>query len=86
MDDLLKYELSAQPTALIDKHGFLHPANKPQLADAPPSTSSNEGQQTSISKPVYNVLDGRSLLQRFPWKRGEPFDSIAFTYVKYNRK
>ena len=83
LDDLLKYELSAQPTALFDKHGLLRQANKPQLADALPSTSSNEGQQTRDSKPVYNVLDGGSLLQRFPWKRGETFDSIASTYVKY---
>ncbi|KAG0713963.1 hypothetical protein GWK47_015044 [Chionoecetes opilio] len=68
LDDLLKYELSAQPTALFDKHGLLRQANKPQLADALPSTSSNEGQQTRDSKPVYNVLDGCSLLHRFPWK------------------
>ncbi|PIK35775.1 hypothetical protein BSL78_27395 [Apostichopus japonicus] len=83
LDDLLKYELSAQPTALFDKHGLLRQANKPQLADALPSTSSNEVQQTRDSKPVYNVLDGGSLLHRFPWKRGETFDSIASTYVKY---
>ena len=41
MDDLLKYKLSAQPTVLFDKHGLLHPANKPQLADALPSTPSD---------------------------------------------
>ena len=29
MDDILKYELSAQPPALFDKHGLLRPANKP---------------------------------------------------------
>ena len=51
MDDLLKYELSAQPTSLFDKHGLLHPANKPQLADALPSTPSNEGHQTSVQCP-----------------------------------
>ena len=83
MDDILKYELSAQPPALFDKHGLLRPANKPQLADALPSNPSNEGQQRSDSKPVYSVDDGGSLLQRFPWKRGETFDSIASTYVKY---
>ena len=83
MDELQKYDLSAQPTALFDKHGLLHPANKPQLADVLLSTPSNEGQQTSDSKPVYNVLDCSSLLQIFPWKRSETFDSIGSTYVKY---
>ncbi|KAJ8049891.1 hypothetical protein HOLleu_02834 [Holothuria leucospilota] len=63
LDDLLKYELSAQPTALFDKHGLLLQANKPQLADALPSTSSNEVQQTRGSKPVYNVLDGEDMYE-----------------------
>ena len=82
MDDLLKFELSSQPTSLFDKHG-LREANKPQLADALPSAPSNDDQPTNDIKPVYNVIDGGYLLQRFPWKRGETFDSIASTYVKY---
>ena len=82
MDDLLKYELSSQPTAFFDKNGLLRKANKPQLADALAPTTSND-QLTGSNKPVYNVCDGGYLLQKFPWKRGETFDSIASTYVKY---
>jgi hypothetical protein len=36
--------------------------------------------------PEYSVLDGGSLLQRFPRKRGTTFDSIATTCVDYVQK
>jgi len=42
--------------------------------------------QMKVNNQVYNVLDGGSLLQRFPWKNGETFDSMASTYVKYVNK
>ena len=70
MDDLLKYERSSQPTALFDNHGLLCHANKPQLTDVLSSSQpSDESKQSSDCQPVYNVLNGGSLLQRFPWKR-----------------
>ena len=63
IDDLLKYELSTLPTALFDKHGLLREANKPQLAEALPTTPQDDTQPTNPR--VCNVFDGEYLLSDF---------------------
>ena len=38
------------------------------------------------SQPVKYVLDGGSLLQRMPWKRGTSYASIIDSYVAYVKR
>ncbi|KAG1652235.1 hypothetical protein GQR58_026445 [Nymphon striatum] len=78
--DLLCYELFTLPTALFDKHGLLREANKPQLADVLSVLPIDEEKR---EVPKYHVLDGGSLIHRFPWKRGTTFDEILKTYLNY---
>ncbi|KAG1683759.1 hypothetical protein GQR58_009762 [Nymphon striatum] len=39
--------------------------------------------EEKLEVPNYHVLDGGSLIHRFPWKRGTTFDKIVKTYLNY---
>ncbi|KAL5022362.1 hypothetical protein ScPMuIL_001517 [Solemya velum] len=82
VNDLFKYELSGLPTSLFDEHGLLRDPQKPQLADALAALVSTDHPQKS-KETAYHVLDGGSLIHRFPWKKGETYEVICDMYVNY---
>lgn len=86
IDEAMKYELSAYPTALFDKEGLIRQATKSQLADALASVVSNDHTPSSQNQPDYTVLDGGSLIHKYPWKKGTTFDVIADMYVTHVEK
>jgi hypothetical protein len=65
---------------LFDKYGLLREANKSQLSDA---LTSLPVDKRKLDTPKYHVLDGGSLIHRFPWKKGATFEEIVKTYVQY---
>ena len=81
VEEVFAYELSSYPTALFDKWGRLREANKPQLgveiaALVPKSAFKSFKEERTVT----HVLDGGSLLQRIPWKKGDTFEDIASMY------
>ena len=82
--EIFQYELCSQPSSLFDQHGLLREANKAHLADDIWTVAKgNEMQPPEIAGEMNRIIDGRSLLQRIPWKRDETFNSIAKGYVEY---
>jgi len=62
-------------------------ANKPQLgveiaAVVPKSAFESFKEERTVT----HVLDGGSLLQRIPWKKGDTFEDIASMYMKHVSK
>ena len=79
--------MSSYPTALFDKWGRLGEANKPQLGDAIAAAVPKSALELFEEKrTVTHVLDGGSLLQRIPWKKGDTFEDIASMYMKHVSK
>ena len=67
---------------LFHANGLPRKANKPVLAEAIWKVI-NAKVEYPRQLTVQYVLDGRSLLQRLPWKRGSKFSSIYDSYVSY---
>ena len=86
VDVLFKHELCAVPASLFESNGLPRKANKPVLAEAIWKVI-NVNVEYPRQLTVQYVLDGGSLLQRLPWKRGSQFSSIYDSYVikKYNK-
>jgi len=87
VEEVFAYELSSYPTALFDKWGRLREANKPQLGDeiaavVPKSSLESFEEERTVT----HVVDGGSLLQRIPWKKGDTFEDIASMYMKHVSK
>ena len=81
---LFSYELCSVPASLFETNGSLRKANKPVLA-----SNIRKMVDTEIEiqlQPVRYVLDGGSLLQRIPWKRGSSYASIIDSYVAYVKR
>ena len=79
-----KYELCSVPASLFETNGSLRNANKPVLASTIRKMVDTEIEIPS--QPVRYVLDGGSLLQRIPWKRGTSYASIIDSYVAYVKR
>ena len=72
------------PASIFEINGLLRKANKPMLASAIRKLVDTENEIPS--QPVKYVLDGGSLLQRMPWKRGTSYASIIDSYVAYVKR
>ena len=81
---LFSYELCSVPASLFERNGSLRKANKPVLASTIRKMVDTEIEIPS--QPVRYVLDGGSLLQRIPWKRGSSYASIIDSYVAYVKR
>ena len=78
-EDLFRYELCSNPSALFDSSGLLREAQKSSLGTAiwaQGDCSSNERFEN-----VIYVLDGGSLLHRTPWSFGSTFQQICKEYT-----
>ena len=75
LDNLFKYELSSLSTSLFDEQGLLREANNAQLADTLAALVSVD-QPGQSKEPAYHVLDGGSLIHRFPWKKEDTYEGI----------
>ena len=82
VDVLFKHELCAVPASLFESNGLPRKANKPVLAEAIWKVI-NANVEYLCQLIVWYVLDGGSLLQRLPWKRGSKFSSIYDSYISY---
>ena len=82
VDVLFKLELCAVPASLFEPNGLPKKANKAILAEAIWKVI-NANVEYPRQLTVQYVLDGGSLLQRLPWKRGSKFSSIYDSYVFY---
>ncbi|KAK4313252.1 hypothetical protein Pmani_015368 [Petrolisthes manimaculis] len=72
---------------MFDKWGRLREANKPQLADEIAAVVPKSALESfEEERTVTNVLDGSSLLQRIPGKKGDTFEDIASMYMKHVSK
>ena len=87
LEEVLTYELSSYPPALIETRNILQKADKPQLAQAirdhAADLSLSEAVVNSIPKTDCYVLDGDSLLHRLPWKKGDSYNAIAESYADF---
>ncbi|KAL5005019.1 hypothetical protein ScPMuIL_018475 [Solemya velum] len=83
LEEVLKFELSVYPAALFAKNGLLRQASKPQLSEAIADLIPKENTDGEWVQAKYNVLDGESLIHRFPWKKDATFGDIVKTYVDY---
>ena len=81
---LFKYELCTVPASLFEANGLPRQANKPALADA--IWKAVDADAPYPSQPFQYVIDGGSLLQRLPWKRGAQFSSILDSYISYVKR
>ena len=87
IEEIFACELSSYPTALFDNWGRLGEANKPQLGDAIAAAVPKSALELFEEKrTVTHVLDGASLLQRIPCKKGDTFEDIASMYMKHVSK
>ena len=67
--------------------GEAQEANKPQLGDAIAAVVPKSALESfKEERTVTDVLDGGSLLQRIPWKKGDTFEDIASMYMKHVSK
>lgn len=92
LEDIMKYELSPFPPALFEARKVLRKPDKPQLANAITDYATKASRETREAtgdappKTQHYVLDGGSLLQRLPWKRGETYGSIAQSYAEFTTR
>lgn len=80
--DVFRHELCSFPSALFESPGFFLQPNKAALADE--LWKKVKTTETLPQNPQF-VLDGGSLLQRIPWRRGTTFEEIVQTYVFFVR-
>eukprot|EP00112_Aurelia_sp_Birch-Aquarium-sp1_P004693 Seg1531.3 transcript_id=Seg1531.3/GoldUCD/mRNA.D3Y31 product="hypothetical protein" protein_id=Seg1531.3/GoldUCD/D3Y31 len=78
------YELCTVPASLFESNGLPRKANKPVLADA--IWKAVDTDVPYPSQPFQYVIDGGSLFQRLPWKRGDQLSTILDSYVSYVKK
>ena len=78
---LFKYELCTAPSALFKPSGLMRRADKPTVAKS--LLNMLDDTNLELSHNFEHVLDGGSLLQRLPWKRGMTYSAICDLYVDY---
>ena len=81
MEKAFTFELSTFLASLFDKDGLMNDVNKPQLSHA--IWKAIEEYEVRVPDGTYYIIDGGALLQRIPWIRGQTFESICQTYIKY---
>ena len=85
LEEVMRYELSAYPSALFEHKQILRKADKPQLAQAIHdhcnTIQSNESTSDAIPETERYVIDGGSLLHRLKWRRGDTYGKIAKAYA-----
>ena len=81
MYDLFRYELSNHPSSLFDTAGLPRQAQKSSLAES--IWSVGDCSADALPPNTYFVLDGGSLLHKFPWPHKSTFQDICNMYVQY---
>lgn len=71
ISEIFKYELCNIPSSLFDKNEFPRESQKSLLADVLWENTVNDDNLPEAQKNTHYVLDGGSLLHRFPWQKGE---------------
>ncbi|CAC5415900.1 unnamed protein product [Mytilus coruscus] len=82
VSEVFKCELGAVPAALFEPSGLMRQAQKSTLADEIWNTGScvfSEDHGTD----VHHVIDGGSMIQRIPWKKGATFAEICQSYIDH---
>ena len=75
--EAFSYELSTRPSSLSDKQGLISEADKAELVHARVELPHVERCiLSSIPNDTHHVMDGGSLLQRFPWTLGKIYKEI----------
>ncbi|VDI19138.1 Hypothetical predicted protein [Mytilus galloprovincialis] len=83
VSQVFKYELSAVPAAaLFEPSGLMRQAQKSTLADEIWNTGSCVFSD-DLGTDVRHVIDGGSLIQRIPWKKGATFAEICQLYIDH---
>ncbi|CAG2217708.1 unnamed protein product [Mytilus edulis] len=82
VSEVFKYELSAVPAALFEPSGLMRQAQKSTLADEIWNTGSCVFSD-DLGTDVHHVIDGGSLIQRIPWKKGATFAEICQSYIDH---
>ena len=81
--EAFRYELCIYPPALFESPQLLSQANKASLADAMWDIVKESQPESAPKLDVHCIVDGRALLQRLPWRRGDLFETIYQMYVDY---
>ncbi len=84
--EIMSYELSPYTSALLGAINLFRKADKPQLTYAISDHSSkvlSEAMSDPAPKTEQYVLDGGSLVHRFPWKTGDSYGMIAQSYANF---
>ena len=84
LEEVMHYELSPFPPALIEAGNVFRKADKPQLAHAICICHhASDAILDSVPVTEHYVLDGGSLLHRIQWKHGQGYGKIAQSYADF---